>query len=196
MKPNVQLETEAFKAQVKKLRSEFNTVVETGTNTGTGTTKIFADNGFEVYSCEMNVLNYDKAKALHGNNEKVHLHYAFSCDLKTLDPVNQHKYKDCQDIEQNFLAKQIKSHGSGVLYCLDSHWTMGFREFSQLIQHHIEFGERLVIILDDVTNLKHRPSIRFLDTMYPHPHTVEHKPGERWATITLHAYDTNVSTSL
>jgi hypothetical protein len=88
-------------------------------------------------------------------------------------------------LRENWLEEMLDMHGNSALYFLDSHWTMGLHEFSRILKRHRASGDKFTVLLDDATNLKHRPSIRYLESIYDKPYTVDHKRGERWCVVRL-----------
>lgn len=185
-KPDVHLHTPKFKRRVEELSKKFELVVETGTNDGTGSTKVFADAGFEVYSCDANKDMYDYACEYHASNKNVHLTHAATTKLEHLDPMYLQTLAEnnATPEREGFLERHIDSFGSNALYFLDSHWTLGFLEFRLLLEHHIRTGDRMTVLLDDATNLKHKPSLHYLHTTYRLPFQIL-RTGERWAEVHL-----------
>lgn len=181
---NVHQESEAFKQEVQKLRALYDTVVETGTNDGTGSTKIFAEAKYRVITCEVNHDHYEAACLLYKDNPSVRCSHAFSLQKRILDPVTLKRLSPPPQI-QNWLRDRIEVYKGSALYFLDSHWTVGFQEFKLLLELHMQTDCFLTILLDDVTNLKHKPSLHYLRTMYTKRYKITHLPNERWAKVNL-----------
>lgn len=191
-KPDVHLQTPLFLEEIKNLRQEFETVVECGTNDGTGSTTHFANLGYTVYSCEVNKQMYDKAVEATKNFKDVYLSHSYTTKAEhyfDLCPVEYERLSAKNVLPSNenekWLEKMVDMHGNSVLYFLDSHWTMGLHEFSTILRKHRASGDKFTVLLDDATNLKHRPSIRYLESIYDKPYRVDHKPRERWCVVRL-----------
>lgn len=191
-KPDVHLQTPLFLEEINKLRQEFDTVVECGTNDGTGSTTHFANAGYKVFSCEVNKKMYDKAVESTKHLTEVNLAHSFTTKKSHFRELNIVGYKNLLEEKflpksgaEDWLPKMINKFGDSALYFLDSHWTMGLHEFSHFLHLHRSGKGNFTILLDDATNLKHRPSIRYLESIYDKPYEVDHKKGERWCLVRL-----------
>jgi len=186
----VPLRTPLFKWWVEKTVEDFapTSIIETGALHGVGTTEIFVSTGLPVYSIEVHgdrVQDLIKKYALAPNFFPVH---AWSTDESDGDPIYNNLLYDegwepsrCDALAD--LAKQALHEPT--IFCLDTHWTMGFREFRVLFDlWHEEFlTSSWIIFLDDATNLKHKPTVRFIQQ---HPELqIPVIQRERWARILL-----------
>lgn len=172
----IHLNTDLFKESVneKFLKNNVVEVIECGTNTGAGSTQVFVDTGVNVKTCEVNLENYKKAEERFKGVKNISLNHAFTtkkedCDLIYLNSLEEKGF--CPN-KYNWLEKEFKKSykklksGESLAVFLDTHWTMGFIEFKKIFNFWYQnkpLNNKIVLILDDVTNLKHRPAIRYLE---------------------------------
>jgi hypothetical protein len=186
--PNVHLITDAFRDEVARLRLKYDTVVETGTHDGSGSTQIFVDNNYKVRTCECDIRKVKAARERFLTHD-VDVAHAYTTYEHDLDPIYVARL-DAYDAspswsDEQWLDTQIQEYRNSVLYFLDSHWTMGIREFLRIIYMHQNFGGEWTILLDDAINHKHNSSIHYAKSIYKDRCKVHRIGGERWARITL-----------
>lgn len=186
MKANVHLNTTAFKEAVEKYVEDFNisTIVETGTNDGTGSTKVFADLGLEVHTCELKRSNYLAANNLFFDNKKVNCYHSFTTSPEDGDFLYRRNLNKNNELPCSFnWLIHISSfiNKKETAFFLDTHWTMGFKEFSCVYKIMEHCDHPWVLMLDDVTNLKHRPTIKYIKQHM----SVDILEKERWAIVTF-----------
>ena len=191
----VHLNTELFKEYTREvvLKNNVVEIIECGTNTGEGSTQVFVDTGIKVKTCEANLKNYQKAKEKFKNEPNITLSHSFTTKKGDCDLIYQKMLEEGGDSPKkyNWLKrefdksyKKLKEEES-IMVFLDTHWTMGFREFRIIFDYWYEnkpLGNKIFLVLDDVTNLKHRPAMRYLET---HNLGIEVIQKERWAILKL-----------
>jgi hypothetical protein len=175
IKPNVHLNTLKFKRAVGSIfkHNEVKCIIECGTNDGTGSTALFSKYGVPVHTCEVSGIMYNRAVENLKHLPHVHCNHAFTTRRDDVDIVCIEQMINNKSIpeEENWLTstfesefKNLKSNEALIVF-LDTHWTMGFIEFRKIFDYwylNKPLNNKIIMILDDATNLKHQPSILYL----------------------------------
>ena len=183
------LRTPLYKWWIHKTVEQFSPecAIETGALRGEGTTKIISEllpltsieaDGNHVATLRQKYAHVADYQVLHG----------YSTLESDGDPVWQCRLWDrgAEPSEEGLLKQEAsKVTDKCCLFSLDSHWTMGFTEFRILFDfwHECHLAKPWIVFLDDVTNLKHRPTMRFLE-IYPEL-DIPVVRKERWARLIL-----------
>lgn len=188
MKPNVHLSTELFRQTIADLISKYNidTVIESGTNDGTGSTAIFAEHNIVVTTIDADGSMVAKARDLYRDNLYISLNHGYTLSPEHVCPLYHRKLtsNDNQPAAMDFdllaeiLAGLLPSETP--LIFLDSHWTQGVQEFFVVLRWYMANPRPFILVLDDATNLKHKPTLHWLNSFAPN---VEYKVHERWAIV-------------
>lgn len=191
----VNLNTDLFTSTVNKFVSEENVkcIIECGTNNGMGSSEVFAKTGVRLLTCEANRRFFEEASLFLKKYKNVKCHHSFTTKSADSDLI----YSDFLERtgfapnSENWLEKTFKreynklNEGESILVFLDSHWTIGFIEFRKIFDYWWHktkpLKNKIILILDDVTNLKHRPAIRYLESHKLENHILLRK--ERWAVL-------------
>lgn len=152
------------------LKHDIEFILETGTNNGRGSTAIFAELGPPVTSIEVNGRHAKDAR------EFLPFHVNIIHGWTTLPSHGCQIYRamlESQGLQPpegswGHLSKQILKAAirkDSMLVFLDSHWTIGFLEFNIIFEAYTHADYKPILVLDDATNLKHKPTLHYLRTM-------------------------------
>lgn len=193
--PNIHLNTPLFKDKIADIirNNNISLIIESGTNDGTGSTEVFAKTGATVLSCEANKEKYDAAVTYLSPYENVSIYHAYTICRDYINIIYRDSLlkRGTSPEKENWLSETFHRHfpllkdGESIIVFLDSHWTNGFIEFSVIFNHWYRrrpLRNKIFLILDDATNLKHRPSIHFIKS---EKIDVKCAIYERWAIIEL-----------
>jgi predicted O-methyltransferase YrrM len=163
-------------------------IIETGTFTGVGSTKTFAETNLPVKTIECNIDNYNTAKvnlaqyknvevinALSLNRENMidfikkdsfltNKEYLNECQILTdhNDPINFYdKELNLVNGLENILFDLINNDKKQIIF-LDSAGGVGYLEFLEVMKLNKEFLKNKHILLDDVMHVKHFRSYEYL----------------------------------
>lgn len=163
----VEQNSNLFREKINELVKRHNVkkIIETGTREGIGSTKIFAETGKSVVTCEANRKYYDSAIINLQNYKNVEAHHALSLteDFISYNFKKILKSNGTLPLEKNFLKTQFEkamsevSHDESVLVFLDSIVEMGFFEmdiiFGWWMEHRPLKRGRIVLVMDDVHSM-------------------------------------------
>ena len=179
---NIELNSNEFRDVVKRLVNEYNIneVVETGTFLGTGSTKVFADLGLNVFTIECNPNHITHAvKNLEEYNNVCFIHglslkrERLVKDLMSMDFPDGGIYDSTrpkvfymQEVLQPVLVEDALSlfanNDKRQLVFLDSAGGVGYLEFIEFMWWPLNIRRNKVLLLDDVTHVKHGKSVQSL----------------------------------
>ena len=179
MEYTIQLNTEEFKLVLETIlnNNRIEEIVETGSYHGDGSTLIFAQTGRYVYGIECNPLNY----LISYNNL---LEYANVCMIHGLSLKREDLIKGILsenfDIDTNYdsdypktaymreISHQVSIENALDVFCkneryqlifLDSAGGVGYLEYKEVMSYGYDNLKNKVLILDDVTHIKHLRSV-------------------------------------
>lgn len=179
---NIELNSNEFRDVVKRLVNEYNIneVVETGTFLGTGSTKVFAGEGLNVFTIECNPNHLTQAvQNLEGFNNVCFIHglslqrEKLIKDLMSMDFPDGGIYDSTrpkvfytQEVLQPVLVEDALSlfanNDKRQLVFLDSAGGVGYLEFIEFMSWPLNIRRNKVLLLDDVTHVKHGKSVQSL----------------------------------
>lgn len=179
---NTELNSNEFRDVVKRLVNEYNIneVVETGTFLGTGSTKVFAGEGLNVFTIECNPNHLTQAvQNLEGFNNVCFIHglslqrEKLIKDLMSMDFPDGGIYDSTrpkvfytQEVLQPVLVEDALSlfanNDKRQLVFLDSAGGVGYLEFIEFMSWPLNIRRNKVLLLDDVTHVKHGKSVQSL----------------------------------
>jgi len=196
-----------FKDAITSIQSTFHIeeIVETGTNLGLGSTKVFAETGLPVYTLECNPTIFAQAVENLKHYKNVTCINAYSLPYKDMtDFINQdniynsnldimvdgpgdhrtfyHKELGPFNIKENILPSLINNNQKQIIF-LDSAGGIGYLEYTTVmtcINNNI--GQYKILILDDCLHVKHYRSIMDLEKR---GYVVHKSKSARWAWIHL-----------
>jgi hypothetical protein len=194
----INLNNSEFKNVVSKLleENEVDEIVETGSFNGLGSTKVFAETKKYVFSIECNYNNFVNATNNLINYENVCIIHGLSLSRDTLVKglLNERFDIDTRydsDYPKSFYMREI-SHQVVVenaldlfsnnirkqLVFLDSAGGVGLLEFNAFMRFNKEFLSNKILMLDDISHIKHKRSVeKLIDLGY----NVNKSSDERFA---------------
>jgi hypothetical protein len=178
----IQLNNNEFKNSIEKIlnTNKIDEIVETGTFHGDGSTRIFAETKKYVFSIECNYENwaistnnlfkYPNVCVIHGlslNREEIIkglLSEKF--DIDTTYDSDYPKSFYMREISQRVVLENalgvFSKNDRNQLIFLDSAGGVGLLEFKSVMSYNVEFLKNKVIMLDDISHIKHYRSVKFL----------------------------------
>jgi len=155
-------------------------IIETGTFHGNGSTKIFAETKKYVFSIECNyenwaistnnLLKYPNVCVINGlslNREEIIkglLNEKF--DIVTTYDSDYPKSFYMREVSQRVVLENsldvFTNNDRNQLIFLDSAGGVGYLEFKKIMSYDLEYIKKKVIILDDISHIKHIRSVDFL----------------------------------
>lgn len=143
-------------------------IIETGTFKGNGTTTSYAFTGVDVYSCELNRDHYEASLVNIGYLPHVHIDHAYSVNKKQIpqDLINRIGVEKTPDYD-NWLTETLHSNkNKRVMASLDSDGRNGGKEL-EIIMAAIDLYDNVrCLILDDLTTIKHSGTPEILEKEY------------------------------
>ena len=143
-------------------------IIETGTFKGNGTTTSYAFTKADVYSCELNKAHYDAAMVSIGYLPHVHIDHAYSVNKNQIpqDLINRIGVEKTPNYD-NWLIETLHSNkNKRVMASLDSDGRNGGKEL-EIVMAAIDLYDNIrCIILDDLTTIKHSGTPEILEKEY------------------------------
>ena len=178
----IELNSNEFRDTVKRLVKEYNIneVVETGTFLGTGSTKVFAGEGLNVFTIECNPNHITQAvQNLEGLNNVCFVHGLSLKRENLIKGLMSMTFPDggiydssrpkvfyAQEVLQPVLVEDALSlfakNETKQLVFLDSAGGVGHLEFKKVMSYNKEYLKNKVLMLDDISHIKHIRSVEFL----------------------------------
>ena len=178
----IELNSNEFRDTVKRLVKEYdiNEVVETGTFLGTGSTKVFAGEGLNVFTIECNPNHITQAvQNLEGLNNVCFVHGLSLKRENLIKGLMSMTFPDggiydstrpkvfyTQEVLQPVLVEDALSlfakNETKQLVFLDSAGGVGYLEFIEFMSWPLNIRRNKVLLLDDVTHVKHERSVQSL----------------------------------
>lgn len=178
----IELNSNEFRDTVKRLVKEYNIneVVETGTFLGTGSTKVFAGEGLNVFTIECNPNHITQAvQNLEGLNNVCFVHGLSLKRENLIKGLMSMTFPDggiydssrpkvfyAQEVLQPVLVEDALSlfakNETKQLVFLDSAGGVGYLEFVEFMSWPLNIRRNKVLLLDDVTHVKHEKSVKSL----------------------------------
>ena len=178
----IELNSNEFRDVVKRLVKEYTIgeVVETGTFLGNGSTKVFAGEGLNVFTIECNsnhmlqavenLKGMDNVCFIHGLSLKreILIKGLMSMTFKSNLVYDSERPKVfyTQEVLQPVLVEDALSlfskNDTRQLVFLDSAGGVGYIEFLEFMSWPLSVRREKVLLLDDVTHVKHAKSVQSL----------------------------------
>lgn len=178
----IQLNNDEFKNAVNTIigQNKIDEIIETGTFQGDGSTKIFAETGKYVFTIECNYHNWAKAINNLQNNPNVCVIHGLSInreelikgllnekfDIETTYDSKFPKTFYMREISQPVVVENaldvFVDNDRHQLVFLDSAGGVGYLEFKRVMSYNKDYLKNKVIMLDDVSHIKHLRSVEFL----------------------------------
>jgi hypothetical protein len=182
MEYTIQLNTEEFKLVLETIlnNNRIEEIVETGSYHGDGSTLVFAQTGRYVYGIECNPLNY----LISYNNL---LEYSNVCMIHGLslkrDDLIRGILSEMFDIDTKYdsdypktaymreISHQVSIENALDVFCknerhqlifLDSAGGVGYLEYKEVMSYGYDNLKNKVLMLDDITHIKHLRSVNDL----------------------------------
>jgi predicted O-methyltransferase YrrM len=180
----IELNSNEFRDTVKRLVKEYNIneVVETGTFLGTGSTKVFAGEGLNVFTIECNPNHITHAvQNLEGLDNVCFVHGLSLKRENLIKGIMSMTFPDggiydstrpkvsyIQEVLYPVLVEDALSlfakNETKQLVFLDSAGGVGYLEFIEFMSWPLNIRRNKVLLLDDVTHVKHERSVQSLKT--------------------------------
>lgn len=178
----IELNTNEFRDVVRRLVKDYGTkeVVETGTYLGMGSTSVFAGEGLEVFTVECNVNNLIQAAEnlkdmsnvcfIHGLSLKreriigglMAMDFPAGGIYDSPHPKAFYVQEANQPVlVENALPLLAKNESRQIVF-LDSAGGLGYLEFLEFMSWPMSVRRQKVLLLDDVTHVKHARSVQSL----------------------------------
>ena len=176
----IQLNTLEFRSVVNELAPQVDEVIETGTFQGDGSTRIFADTGKYVYTMECNPQNFQVSSQNLQQFQNVCVLHALSLSRNYLIQGLLHEQFDLattydSPFPKTFYMREISQSvtiENGLeLFCnndrkqlifLDSAGGVGWLEFLFVMNLNPDFLKNKILMLDDISHIKHVRSVQWL----------------------------------
>jgi hypothetical protein len=178
----IQLNNAEFKNTIDTIlsQSKIDEIIETGTYHGDGSTKIFANTDKYVFTIECNYQNWIISSNNLINNPNVCVIHGLSLnreelikgllnenfDINTTYDSNYPKTFYMREISQQVTVENaldiFVDNNRYQLVFLDSAGGIGYLEFKKFMSYNKSYLKNKVLILDDISHIKHIRSVEFL----------------------------------
>lgn len=178
----INLNTSEFKEVVNYIidNYEIDEIVETGTFNGLGSTSTFARTGKYVFTIECNYYNFTNAIRNLASFENVCVIHGLSVTRKDLMMFLLHEKFDSDTTydskhPKSFYMREIvhsvvvenalnlfSNNDRKQLVFLDSAGGVGFFEFCKFMSYPKEYLKNKILMLDDISHIKHERSVKRL----------------------------------
>jgi hypothetical protein len=178
----IQLNNDEFKNAVNSIISQnkIDEIIETGTFHGDGSTKILSETGKYVFTIECNYENWIRAYNNLINTPNVCVIHGLSMDREELIKGLLNEKFDIQTTydskyPKTFYMREISqqvvvenaldvfvNNDRNQLVFLDSAGGVGHLEFKKVMSYNKEYLKNKVLMLDDISHIKHIRSVEFL----------------------------------
>lgn len=179
----IQLKTDEFRSVIAELieNNQVDEIIETGAYQGDGSTKVFAETGKYVFSIESNYENWITASRNLIEHPNVCVIHGLSIGRSELirqlmdEPFEMIGTKYDSNYPKTFYMREIcqpvvvedaldlfVKNDRKQLVFLDSSGGVGHLEFKKLMSYGMNVLRNKVIVLDDISHIKHIRSVDFL----------------------------------
>ena len=176
----IQLNTNEFREVVKKIVIGVEEIVETGTFHGNGSTQVFANTGKYVFSIECNYNNFViSSKNLHKYDNVCVVHGLSLNKTDLIRGLLQESFDISTTYDSKFpktfymreISHQVVLENALDVFCnndrrqlifLDSAGGVGYLEYKWLMSIPDDFLRKKIIMLDDISHIKHYRSVKDL----------------------------------
>jgi hypothetical protein len=182
----VNLNNSEFKSVINELiaNNDIDEIIETGAFNGLGSTSVFADTKKYVFSVECNYNNFITSSRNLQYYENVCLIHGLS--LKRVDLIRfllnesfEIETKYDSDFPKTFYMREINqqvvienaleilcNNDRKQLIFLDSAGGVGYAEFLYIMELQPNFLKNKILVLDDISHIKHKRSVENLELKY------------------------------
>jgi hypothetical protein len=180
----IQLNNSEFKTAVNTIitQNKIDEIIETGTFHGDGSTKIFAETGKYVFTIECNYHNWVNAVNNLQNNPNVCVIHGLSMgredlikgllnekfDIQTTYDSKFPKTFYMREISQQVVVENaldiFVDNDRFQLIFLDSAGGVGHLEFKKVLSYKRDYLKNKVLMLDDISHIKHIRSVEYLES--------------------------------
>lgn len=182
----VNLNNSEFKSVINELiaNNDIDEIIETGAFNGLGSTSVFADTKKYVFSVECNYNNFITSSRNLQYYENVCLIHGLS--LKRVDLIRfllnesfEIETKYDSDFPKTFYMREINqqvvienalevlcNNDRKQLIFLDSAGGVGYAEFLYIMDLQPNFLKNKILVLDDISHIKHKRSVENLELKY------------------------------
>lgn len=176
----VQLNTLEFRSVVNELAPHVDEIIETGTFHGDGSTRVFADTGKYVYSMECNPNNFQVSSQNTMQFQNVCVLHALSLSREFLikgllneqfDLATNYDSPYPKTFYMREISQLVTIENGLEVFCnndrkqlifLDSAGGVGWLEFLYVMSLKPEYLENKILMLDDISHIKHVRSVQWL----------------------------------
>lgn len=183
-KNHININSSLFEDEIKSVIEKYTIqeIIETGTNTGLGSTAILAKMCIPVFTLECDPNNAERAKFNLSTSPHVTVINGFSLNKKNmiefilsdkvnhpqdimidaLDPIDFYLKEINFDVPENLLLPLIENDKSQLIF-LDSAGGVGYLEYLKVMSLPQEYLSKKVLALDDIYHVKHYRSVLDLE---------------------------------
>lgn len=181
----VNLNNSEFKSVINDLleNNDIDEIIETGAFNGLGSTSVFAETKKYVFSIECNYNNYITATRNLQLYDNVCVIHGLSLNRKDLIDILLHEKFDIEtkydsDFPKTFYMREINqqvvledaldvfcNNDRRQLIFLDSAGGVGYAEFHKILQLPKNFLNKKILVLDDISHIKHKRSVEELESL-------------------------------
>ncbi len=178
----IQLNNSEFTETINRIieSNKIDEIIETGTFHGNGSTQVFAETKKPVFTIECNfnnwqianynLQNYKNVSCIHGlslkRSELIKNLMTEKFDLETTydseSPKTFYMNEICQPVVVEGALELLVNNWQHQLVFLDSSGGVGYHEFLNFMQFEPIFITRKVLLLDDISHIKHKRSVEYL----------------------------------
>lgn len=182
MNYSIQLSNSEFRQSIDNIIRDnvIDEIIETGTFHGDGSTRVFAETGKYVFTIECNYSNfliasknlqsYQNVCVIHGlslDRDKLIVGLLNeNFDIKTEYDSEYPKTFYMREISQNVTVENalnlFVNNQRKQLVFLDSAGGVGYLEFQEFMSYGNEVIKNKVLVMDDISHIKHKRSVEFL----------------------------------
>jgi hypothetical protein len=182
---SVNLNNSEFKSVINDLllNNDIDEIIETGAFNGLGSTSVFAETKKYVFSIECNYNNYVTATRNLQLYDNVCVIHGLSLNRKDLIDILLHEKFDIEtkydsDFPKTFYMREINqqvvledaldvfcNNDRRQLIFLDSAGGVGYAEFHKILQLPKNFLNKKILVLDDISHIKHKRSVEELESL-------------------------------
>jgi hypothetical protein len=181
---HINIKSSLFEEEIKKVIAKYSIeqIIETGTNTGVGSTTILSNMNIPVITIECSVSNYNQARLNLFNKTNVTILNGFSLKkeeminfivndkkdhpanimIDTLDPVPFYLTEINFDVPEDLLFPLINNSSKQLIF-LDSAGGIGYIEYLKVMSLQKDLLKNKVLVLDDIYHVKHYRSVLDLE---------------------------------
>jgi hypothetical protein len=181
---DINIKSSLFENEIRNVIQNYDLkeIIETGTNTGVGSTAILAKMGIPVISIECSPVNYQQARANLACHKHVTLLNGFSLSKEAMvdfiindktvhpenimvdvaNPIPFYLTEINFDVPEDLLLPLIQNAKPQLIF-LDSAGGVGYLEYLKVMSLSSELLKNKTLVLDDIHHVKHYRSVKDLE---------------------------------